>query len=298
MCQIDYKGFDIHLYVSHYHANYKPNHDIYLSHRVSHAFESALWIKLASSAADLTIYAGDFNSEPTSLPYKLLRAVTPLQDCWQETHAAGGDSDGGGETSECGHNSYTVPSPGNHNGKGNRIDYVMYCAGPNIVARTTKCGLPMAHRVPGRSFSYSDHEGVEATIEVVRTQDMVSNNTAVAYRRGNSRQDKPRRCEVVKEAMEVMDRALVATQHYQARYLVITIVAMVLLVLMFIPSFLVRETSGWVFATVDLALFVPRFIVTVGLVIFFLMGTLFTKRERNAQVTCKKHLKLLLEEDR
>jgi hypothetical protein len=26
--------------------------------------ESALWIKLSSSSADLTIYAGDFNTEP------------------------------------------------------------------------------------------------------------------------------------------------------------------------------------------------------------------------------------------
>ena len=48
---IDY--FDIHLYVSHYHANYDPTNDIYLGHRVIHAFESAQWIKLASSSADL-----------------------------------------------------------------------------------------------------------------------------------------------------------------------------------------------------------------------------------------------------
>ncbi len=29
-----------------------------------HSVESALWIKLSSSSADLTIYAGDFNTEP------------------------------------------------------------------------------------------------------------------------------------------------------------------------------------------------------------------------------------------
>jgi len=291
VCQIDYEGFDIHLYVSHYHANYKPSHDIYLSHRVSHAFESALWIKLASSAADLTIYAGDFNTESTSLPYKLLRAIAPLHDCWSETHTANDP----GETSECGYNSYTVPCAGNGNGKGHRIDYVMHCAGPNIVARATKCSLPMARRVPGKNFSYSDHEGVEATIEMTRTHDMVADNTAVAYRRGNSLHDQPRRCEVIKEAMEVMDRALVATGYYKARYLVITIVLVILLCLMFIPTFFLRDSSGWVFVIVDLSLFLPRFIVTIALVIFFLMGTLFTKRERNAQVTCKKHLKLLLD---
>ena len=66
---IDY--FDIHLYVSHYHANYDPTNDIYLGHRVIHAFESAQWIKLASSSADLTIYAGDFNNEPKDIPYQI-----------------------------------------------------------------------------------------------------------------------------------------------------------------------------------------------------------------------------------
>lgn len=163
VCQIDYKGYDVHLYVSHYHANYKPDHDIYLSHRVSHAFESALWIKLASSAADLTIYAGDFNSVPSSLPYRLLRAVAPLEDCWEQ---AGGE--GEGETSECGYNSYTVPYAGNGHGKGNRIDYVMYGAGPNVKASTVSCRLPVPRRVPGRDFSYTDHEGVEATIQLAR----------------------------------------------------------------------------------------------------------------------------------
>ena len=75
--------FDIHLYVSHYHANYAPDNDIYLGHRVIHAFESAQWIKLTSSAADLTIYAGDFNTEPTSLPYRILRNVATLKDTWE-----------------------------------------------------------------------------------------------------------------------------------------------------------------------------------------------------------------------
>ena len=42
--------------------------DEYLTHRVVHSVESALWIKLSSSSADLTIYAGDFNTEP-KVPY-------------------------------------------------------------------------------------------------------------------------------------------------------------------------------------------------------------------------------------
>lgn len=37
-----------------------------------------------SSSADLTIYGGDFNTEPTSVPYRLLRAVSNLSDAWVE----------------------------------------------------------------------------------------------------------------------------------------------------------------------------------------------------------------------
>lgn len=55
-------------------------------HRVIHALESAQWIKLASSSADLTIYGGDFNTEPTSVPYKLVRRITPMIDAWAEVH--------------------------------------------------------------------------------------------------------------------------------------------------------------------------------------------------------------------
>ena len=71
--QILFKGFDVHVYTSHYHAEYDRKHDVYLGHRVLHALESAEWIRLSSSSADLTIYAGDFNTEPTDVPYKMLR---------------------------------------------------------------------------------------------------------------------------------------------------------------------------------------------------------------------------------
>jgi hypothetical protein len=41
-------GFNIHIFVSHYHAEYDHKNDVYLGHRVIHALESAQWIKLTS----------------------------------------------------------------------------------------------------------------------------------------------------------------------------------------------------------------------------------------------------------
>ena len=59
---------------------------MYVGHRVMQALEAAQWIKLTSSGADLTIYAGDFNTEPVDVPYWLLRSVGQLHDCWLECH--------------------------------------------------------------------------------------------------------------------------------------------------------------------------------------------------------------------
>jgi len=299
VCQIDYQGFDIHLYISHYHANYHPNHDIYLSHRVSHAFESAQWIKLASSAADLTIYAGDFNTEPNSLPYQILREVAQISDCWEDTH----DSEEGGQTSEAGYNSYTVPSAANANGKGHRIDYVMYGPGPNVTAKTQpqSCRLPLPRRIPGKDFSYSDHEGVEAVIEMARLRPPPSNtthNTAVEFRHQVSLREPARRLQVIGQAIDVMHRAHRATHRHGMRYGVYAMILLLLLALTFIPSFVIQcpGVTSWIMPVVDVSLFLPRFALTVGIVLFFLMATLFSKKQQNSVITCKKHLQMVYDD--
>jgi hypothetical protein len=53
VCQIDLYGFNIHIFVSHYHAEYDHKNDVYLGHRVIHALESAQWIKLTSRCRSL-----------------------------------------------------------------------------------------------------------------------------------------------------------------------------------------------------------------------------------------------------
>ena len=57
------QGLSINVFVSHFHAEYDRGDDIYAGHRVMQALEAAQWIKLTSAGADLSIYAGDFNTE-------------------------------------------------------------------------------------------------------------------------------------------------------------------------------------------------------------------------------------------
>lgn len=54
------------------HAEYDAFHDQYLPHRVAQAFEFSQFVKMTSETADLSIVAGDFNTEPSDLPYQVI----------------------------------------------------------------------------------------------------------------------------------------------------------------------------------------------------------------------------------
>ena len=116
-----------------------------VGHRVLHALESAEWIRLSSSSADLTIYAGDFNTEPTDVPYKMLRTVALLDDAWEDIHGA---SEEMGRTCGTDQNSFSVPADKG----GKRIDYIMHRTGPNVKSKVVMCELPLTDRVPGKDY--------------------------------------------------------------------------------------------------------------------------------------------------
>ncbi|QQP37945.1 Neutral Sphingomyelinase_ putativelike, partial [Caligus rogercresseyi] len=115
-------------------------------HRVIHALESSQWIQLTSASADLTIYAGDFNTEPSKVPYHLIKYITHLKDCWEETHGPHANEEGA--TSETSYNSFTPESVKRVCPQGKRIDYIMYTPGADTEAETRKCTLPLNKRVP------------------------------------------------------------------------------------------------------------------------------------------------------
>ncbi len=148
VCQMVFKGFDVHVYTSHYHAEYDRQHDVYLGHRVLHALESAEWIRLSSSSADFTLYAGDFNTEPVDVPYKMLRSVALLSDAWVDVH--GPDCDGGEDGRTCGTDANSFHVPADRGGK--RIDYIMHRTGPNVQSKVVQCELPLPNKVPGKEF--------------------------------------------------------------------------------------------------------------------------------------------------
>jgi len=288
--QIDFKGFNIHIFTSHYHAtyNYNPLKDIYLGHRVVHGVESAQWIKLSSSSADLTIYAGDFNNEPKDVPYQIVRYVTPLQDAWVDANGPEG-----GETSETPANSYTPRSALKESPDGKRIDYILYMTGPNIEAETISCTLPLPNRVQDKPFSFSDHEAVAAKFRVRCKKDTKKQLCVRDYIRQQSifKELGPKK-EVVQKAKDILINSMKETRRAKIGYFIFCMISLICIILSFIPPpvpVLIPPLA------VEILLFFARVLLLFGIFYAVMMMLIFSKTEENALSSTMKTLDTILQ---
>lgn len=156
LCRINVKGFIVDVYTTHLHACYNSINDKYTNHRMIQAFETANFIRVTSIGSDLAVLAGDLNSSPNDICYKLVCLGANMIDCY----------------TSCLSNSieYTYSHPKNSykvaNEINDRIDYILYTFNKKnlVVVNEHRHSLP--HRVPEQDFSYSDHEPIEAVFEI------------------------------------------------------------------------------------------------------------------------------------
>jgi len=287
VCQISVNNLIVHVFTSHLHAEYSRSRDIYLGHRVMQALEAAQWIKLTSSGADLTVYAGDFNTEPTDVPYSLLRHVGCLKDSWTEFGRAEGTG-----TCAAPQNSYTTTQEKEECPNGKRIDYILYTAGPNVQARVMDCQLPLPNRIPmslspGQPVSYSDHEAVAARFSLSQQPD--GRDSGVHYTRQKSANTAQRK-ESVEAAVHLINKAIAAVAVDQLIYGGLLVLALLVLGSSFTEYFF--TDSVWT----QLLTFLVRFISSLVAMYSFLMAVIFNRKERNALLGAKATLELIASE--
>ncbi|KIL71557.1 hypothetical protein M378DRAFT_188979 [Amanita muscaria Koide BX008] len=209
------------------------------AHRIVNAWEFS---KLARQAAELGRYViamGDFNSVPTTLPIAIIREHAGLSDSWVVAHP---DSlyvqpinspqqavEKFGVTADSPLNSYSAGKPLDPHARqylGKRLDYIFYRQPrksshlpPQYFIRASKCQVAMLERVPGYRFSYSDHFGLEATLDIVATvpDDPETLVLGSAYDIAEAGRRKPT-VEVdpvlSKQTIDTMVRALVSCHHF------------------------------------------------------------------------------------
>ncbi|KAJ2950460.1 hypothetical protein O0L34_g8703 [Tuta absoluta] len=160
LCRIKYKDYLINVYCTHLHAEYHQD-DIYLAHRMLQAYSTAELVKLTSASADVCVLAGDMNTGPGELSYKLITQLPSLLDPFalhcEHTNATIRPAAG---TCDNINNSYSDHKIAAKAPDGKRIDHIFYRVDGNLEAKILNFGNPLEDRVPCQPFSYSDHNAV------------------------------------------------------------------------------------------------------------------------------------------
>ncbi|XP_018327472.1 putative neutral sphingomyelinase [Agrilus planipennis] len=164
LCRIKVKNFSINIYSAHLHAEYDTTCDDYLAHRVLQAFDTAQFIKMTSTSADLIILAGDLNTEPESIAYRIIVERANLRDSFTEAKQLYLKTDG---TNECCQNSYTSKALLKTKKPGKRIDYILFACHKRLEIVSVQYSQPLPNRIPENFVSYSDHEAVCASLKIV-----------------------------------------------------------------------------------------------------------------------------------
>ncbi|KAF8586273.1 DNase I-like protein [Ramaria rubella] len=161
------------------------------AHRLVNAWELTKLIRRSAELGRYVIAMGDFNSIPTTLPVTLLREHALLIDAWEQSREslprprsvisvrdipspqqAIYDY---GVTADSPVNSYSAGKPldviaRRHQGK--RLDYIFFRqpvfrhSSTRHVLKSTEASVVLTNKIPGYDFSFSDHFGLEATLQI------------------------------------------------------------------------------------------------------------------------------------
>lgn len=211
--RIELGDLHLHLFCTHMHAQYDDYErmgDMYSVHRICQAYQLSKFINLVTEntthskyGTDLVILAGDLNTTPGELPFKLLMSMTGLVDCAMHSYShdfklslRGGIQDVtiDEDLITCGHhlNSYTVTTSRStrttsaidnvrdqmSKSTGKRIDFILYKLTQSCNrCQVRDCSCDKSHRCfgtrveclgkdPATGLSFSDHQPVSVRLIV------------------------------------------------------------------------------------------------------------------------------------
>nr|XP_003466089.2 sphingomyelin phosphodiesterase 2 [Cavia porcellus] len=153
-------GLVLNVYVTHLHAEYSRQKDVYLTHRVAQAWELAQFIHHTSKKADVVLLCGDLNMHPKDLGCRLLKEYTGLLDAYLKAQDFQGPEDGYTMVKQ---NCYVRQQDLSPFPFGIRIDYVLYKAVPGLYISCKTLKTTTGHH-PHHGTPLSDHEALMATL--------------------------------------------------------------------------------------------------------------------------------------
>lgn len=227
--RIEVGDLRMHLFCTHMHAQYddvEQMSDMYSVHRICQAFQLSKFINLVTEntthtkyGSDLIILAGDLNTTPGELPFKLLMSMTGLVDCAMHRYShdvrlslKGGLQDVtiDEDLITCGHhlNSYTVTTSRSTRTTsaidrdqmskctGKRIDFILFKLTQSCSqCQIRDCSCNKSHycfgtrveclgKDPSTGLSFSDHQPVSVRLVLKKDSTLV---TSGKFDSGDSR---------------------------------------------------------------------------------------------------------------
>ncbi|XGW22013.1 hypothetical protein V3C99_004740 [Haemonchus contortus] len=177
LVEIEVGEVRVNFYVTHLHAEYNRENDLYLPHRTSQSFELSQFVRHTSRGADVVIVVGDFNMEPEDLGFRLILSQVRLLDAWRLAHpitSPEGESPSvsslsqwrgvvHGGTCDRPDNCYSLKKF-RENDESKRIDYILFKSEQMSVS-LEQCDIAM-NKIPNENLNYSDHVGVQARFRI------------------------------------------------------------------------------------------------------------------------------------
>ncbi|CAO1362853.1 unnamed protein product [Diamesa tonsa] len=159
-CKIRFNGHIVNVYLAHLHAEYDKNCDDYMTHRVIQAFDTAQFLESTRGDCAMQVLAGDLNTEPGDLAYRILLSVSRMSDSFvkNKSNFTG--------THEYSYNTYATMELSKVNPEGIRIDYILYRGNKDFECEVEAYELPLLDKIPDINISYSDHEAVHSKISI------------------------------------------------------------------------------------------------------------------------------------
>ncbi|XP_035915890.1 putative neutral sphingomyelinase isoform X2 [Anopheles stephensi] len=288
MAKISVNDQLVHVYVAHLHAEYNRQCDDYMAHRVIQAHDTAQFIESTRGQSVLQVLAGDLNTEPGDLAYRVLVTCSKLKDSYDRK--AIGSAIG---TNECHTNSYTDPTAAKQQPNGKRIDYVMYRIGDNFEGRLLEHRLPLPGRVPGQSFSYSDHEAVYAKLILKKSsststiQNLIACNSSKEESCDRLSREESQRDAVLalRESVAICNESLKQLESHRRSYTLMAIGVIIVL----INLLELQAPYG-----LKIAFLVLKFLLCAVIIFFVVMATIWNVMEKHGILAGKLSMEIAL----
>lgn len=213
------------------------------AHRVIQAYELAKYARNSAAKGHHVVCLGDFNSTPPSLSIAVLRDVGQLNDAFLQTHpslpphaislprSSRIRPDPRLSIAELG---VTCDSPLNTwtagkrlderalKGAGKRLDYIFY-RGPDVDHKSksqlncTECKVSFTELIEGQQCSFSDHFGLEATFEILSSDEIIANQRPPLSPE-SARASSSRLSQTLTSSLSALSASLAASRHTQRNH--------------------------------------------------------------------------------